>query len=345
MEKTISFDGVIYPALFFMGMQTTLAPPKTNYIDIAGSSGSFDATDVLSNGSTPYSDSHYTISLAVPWTRVDDWERKDGTGRTQEGRFFSNVHGKRCIIRLSNRPGLSLTGRVTVTRYNNAAAVKTIELSVRADPFWLEDQPIKTTFVIDTDNHFSAENLETYYKSNAGITWEYSASDAVPSITIKDANAGDVLDIKVVGLDPQKIYSFSVNLPTSLAAKYNLYSVYDNIKNQLDANQISGVSEFIIRFEIKKNAYAYAFSYPTLTVSSSGTALLANLDKPAEINYYTDRNCTVIIGEERHDIKVGSGTLYGAALPANTETYVTVVGEESGFCELSFRRGVLICTL
>ena len=88
MERTISFDGVTYPALFLMGVKFTPAPPKGNYIDIAGSSGTFDATDVLSNGDTPYNDSVMTVSLAVPWTRTEDWTKKDGTGRSQEGRFF-----------------------------------------------------------------------------------------------------------------------------------------------------------------------------------------------------------------------------------------------------------------
>lgn len=345
MERKISFDGVTYPALFLMGVKFTPATPKENYVDIAGSSGSFDATDVLSNGDTPYNDSVTTVSLAVPWTRAEDWTKKDGTGRSQEGRFFSSVHGKRCKIRLSDIAGLSLTGRVTVTNYNSASQVKRIDLSVHGEPFWMEDQPIKTSFVIDTDNQFTIDRLSTHSKSRNEISWEFNEEDPVPAVKISNAIPGDYLDIKVSGLDARKTYSFSMNVPANLSAKYRLYSVSGSSIENVDASNITGISDFIIRFDFDKSAYAYAFSYPTLSIVSAGSAILTNLDKPAEINYYADRNCTVIVGDERHDIKMGAGIIYGASLPPNADTVVSVVGNENGFCELSYVRGVLICTL
>lgn len=345
VERKISFDGVTYPALFLMGVNFTPAPPKESYINIAGSSGTFDATDVLSNGDTPYNDSVMTVSLAVPWTRTDDWTNKDGTGRSQEGRFFSNVHGKKCKVRLSDIDGLSLTGRVVVTNYNNASQVKRIDLSVHGEPFWMEDQPIRTSFVIDTDNQFTLDRLLTYSKSRNEISWEFNEDDPVPAVKVSDAIPGDYLDIKVSGLDARKTYSFSMNVPTNLSAKYRLYAVSGGSIEDVDASNITGISEFIVRFQFDKAAYAYAFSHPTLTIASAGSVALSNLDKPAEINYYADRNCTVIVGDERHDIKMGAGTIYGATLPPNTDTVVSVVGNENGFCELSYMRGVLICTL
>lgn len=120
------------------------AEPKLNLIDIPGTDGSVDMSE-LPAGRVVYHDRTLTWTYAL--YPGDDWHTKH--------RQVSNaLNGKRCRIILDDDPGNYFTGRLTVKKYNTDRTLRQITVTATCSPWILKRS--QTIVRADLSSEFQA---------------------------------------------------------------------------------------------------------------------------------------------------------------------------------------------
>lgn len=176
--------------------------PKTTYVDIPGSNGQLDLSEVVSKRPV-YSQRKGSFSFKV----LNDYSEYKGWVDIYQT-ILNYLHGKRMKMILEDDPKYYYEGRYSVKSWSSDKDYSTINIDYNVDPFKYSVIPFERAYAVSNSRTITLTEEET---GNATIVPTFTVSASSGVITIKCTNSiGTVVEKQFYsGTYTDKDYQFT----------------------------------------------------------------------------------------------------------------------------------------
>lgn len=349
----VKFNGVDFGPNLQYGKLTFLpAENRLNQLEIAGAPGVYDYSGSPAGYPVPKNmKAELALFVLDPlaW-QTPDYNAELNTMISPEGRFLGMIGSGKVRLDFINSNRMYMLANLTVKKYTRFDLGFDIVLSVDAEPYWWESEPVTLEWMFSgpSVNLFDPDDITISPTLRA--TCEYTTAPLDPNVGLFLLHApnGWYADVEIPDLDPEKVYSFCCrNI-------YNrgVWQLFDDGGTQIyQPAHITGTESLTLRL-ISRSAEQLAVGFRDVSlynVTGAGVQQhsIQTLDAPVRTVLATaNKACTVTIDAQEFRLEAAENqALYGLNIPPRSSVPVLITGENGCRGYLSYQRGARSCTL